>query len=62
MLSIGYLICSLNPHKALSEGNRAEAAVEEEQPDVRVDVQERRHVQVIRQRGRQAQDANHALS
>lgn len=40
MLSIAYLICSLNSYKGLSKGNRAKAAVEEEQADVWVHMQE----------------------
>lgn len=62
MLSIGYLICWLNSYEGLSKGNGPKSAVEEEQADVRVHMQEWCHVQVIRQSGRQAQDANHALS
>lgn len=62
MSAFPYLVGGFDAHKGLAEGHGPEAAVEEEEADVGVDVQEGGHVQVVGQRGRQAQDPDHALS
>lgn len=46
-----HLVGGFDAHKALSERHGPEAAVEVEEADVGVDVQERGHVQVVGQRG-----------
>lgn len=47
-----YLVDGFNANKGLSEGNGSETAVKEKQADVRVDVQEGGHIQIVGQGGR----------
>ena len=51
----------LDPDEGLAQGYRPEPGVEEEQPDVGVDVEEARHVHVVGERGGETYDAYHAL-
>lgn len=45
----------------MAKRNRSESAIEEEQPLVGVDMKESGDIDVVRQRGREAHDTNHAL-
>lgn len=56
-----YLVGWLDAHEGLSEGHRSKAAIEEEEADVGVDVEEGGHVQVVGQSGREPQDPDHTL-
>ena len=48
-------------HECLSQRNRPEATIKEEESLVWVDIQEAGHIQIIRECSRQANNTDHAL-